>query len=69
MFEKLEKRVKRAGEDVVDRVVDELVDEIVDAVPDVAAKAVEGGVELVGRGIKRKFFLAPVLRWIGGLFR
>jgi hypothetical protein len=69
MFEKLESRVKRAGEEAVERVAEELVEGIVEAAPGVAARVVEEGVELVGKGLKRRFFLSPLLRWIGGLIR
>lgn len=68
-MDRLSERLIRAGEEAVEQVAEELVDKIVEVAPEVAAKVVEAGVELAGQGLKRRFFLDPVLRWIGGLLR
>lgn len=52
-----ERRAKEAAMELAERVRAELP-------PGVEAEAIEGGVRLAARGLKRRYALDPALRWL-----
>jgi hypothetical protein len=65
MFERLTARAEQAARDRARAVRAELVERIAAAAPGgVMAQAVEDGVALTGRGLRRRAALDPAVRWL-----
>ncbi len=64
MFEQLEARAARIAERRAHEVAARIADSI--DIGGIAADAVEGGVELTGRGLIRRWINDARLRWIAG---
>lgn len=70
MFERLEARARRAGEARANVRAAELAQRMRESVPrGIRAEAVDGGVAMSGRGIRRRWLLEPALRWMIGEYK
>jgi hypothetical protein len=67
MFEGLEPRARRAAERRAKARAAELAQQMGELLPrGISAEAVDGGVAVSGRGIRRRWLLEPALRWMIG---
>lgn len=68
MFERMTAHAEQAAARKARRTARKLAEAIATDLPrDIRAKAVGEGVSLCGRGLRRRFALDPVLRWMMGV--
>jgi len=65
MFGKLMERASRAAEQRAAARIGQVAERLRDELPGgIGVEAGEGGVRLVGRGLRRRFATEPALRWM-----